>query len=130
MHETSPRNPESLSTALLLTAPSATNTELEMALKESPWALSSASTAAPSKAEDAFDVVLGYRRLRVNSIVILHKCQILGGRKSQMEIPLCKTIDLQVVRLALAIDIEKMKVDFIHGYCPGAVVFYVSTTNI
>ena len=47
-----------------------------------------------------------------------------------MEIPLCRMIGLQVVRPALAIDIEKMKADFIHMYRPGAAVFYVSTTNI
>ena len=38
-------------------------------------------------------------------------------------------ISLQVVRPALAIDIEKMKADFIHGYKPKAAIFYVSTTN-
>ena len=43
---------------------------------------------------------------------------------------LCRMISLQVVRPALAMDIEKMKADFIHGYQPGAAVFYVSTTNI
>ena len=37
-------------------------------------------------------------------------------------------IGLQVVRPALAIDIEKIKADFIHGY--RAAVFYISTTNI
>ena len=38
-------------------------------------------------------------------------------------------ISLQVVRPALAVDIEKMKADFIHGYRPGAAIFYVSTTD-
>ena len=47
-----------------------------------------------------------------------------------MDVPLCRMISLQVVRLALAMDIEKMKADFIHEYRPGAAVFYVSTTNI
>ena len=47
-----------------------------------------------------------------------------------MDVPLCRMISLQVVRPALAMDIEKMKADFIHGYRPGAIVFYVSTTNI
>ena len=42
----------------------------------------------------------------------------------------CRMIGLQVVPPALAIDIEKMKADFIHGYRPGAAVFYVSTMNI
>ena len=46
-----------------------------------------------------------------------------------MNIPLVRMLSLQVVLLALAIDIEKIKADFIHGYKPSAAVFYVSTTN-
>ena len=38
-------------------------------------------------------------------------------------------ITLQVVWPALAKDIGKIKADFVHGYCPRAAVFYVSTTN-
>ena len=38
-------------------------------------------------------------------------------------------ISLQVVCPALAVNIEKMKAYFVHGYRPGAVVFYVSTTD-
>ena len=34
-----------------------------------------------------------------------------------------------MVRPALTVDIEKLKVDFVHGYRPWVVVFYVSTTN-
>ena len=49
--------------------------------------------------------------------------------KAEMNISLVRMLSLQVVRPALAIDIEKMKADFIHGYRPGAIVFYVSTTN-
>ena len=80
--------------------------------------------------ENKFDVVLGHRCLRVNSVEILQNCQILQGRKAQMDVPLYRMISLQVVRLALAMDIEKMKADFIHGYRPRAAVFYLSTTNI
>ena len=80
--------------------------------------------------ENEFDVVLGHKGLRVNSMEILQNCQILQGGKAQMDVPLCRMISLQVVRLALAMDIEKMKADFIHGYRLGAAVFYVSTTNI
>ena len=46
-----------------------------------------------------------------------------------MDIPLCRMIGLQVVRPALVVDIEKLKVDFVHGYRPGAAMFYVSITN-
>ena len=46
-----------------------------------------------------------------------------------MDIPLCQMIGLQVVRPALAVDIEKLKADFVHGYRLGVAVFYVSITN-
>ena len=46
-----------------------------------------------------------------------------------MDIPLYHMIGLQVVRPALTVDIKKLKADFVHGYRPGAAVFYVSTTN-
>ena len=66
----------------------------------------------------------------MNFVEILQNCQILQGGKAQIDVPFCMMINLQVVRPALAMDIEKMKADFIHGYRPGAAVFYVSTTNI
>ena len=78
---------------------------------------------------EAYALVLGHRRLRVNSVQILQKAQAIQGALSQIDIPLCRMISLQVVRPALAVDIEKMKEDFIHGYKPGAAVFYVSTTD-
>ena len=64
----------------------------------------------------------------MNSVEILKKNKMIP-RKSMIDIPLCKMISLQVVQPALQIDIDKMKADFIHGYRPGAVVFYVLTTN-
>ena len=78
---------------------------------------------------EAYALVLGHRRLRVNSIQILQRSQAFQGKFSQIEIPLRRMITLQVVRPTLAKDIEKMKADFVHGYHPGAVVFYVSTTD-
>ena len=65
----------------------------------------------------------------MNSVQILQKAQVFIGDLSQIEIPLCRMISLQVVLPALVVDIEKMKADFIHGYRPGAVVFYMSTTD-
>ena len=65
----------------------------------------------------------------MNSIKILKKNQMFDGTKSQIDIPLCQMLSLQVIWRALAIDIEKMKVDFIHCYHPGAAMFYVSTTD-
>ena len=65
----------------------------------------------------------------MNSVQILQKAQAFNGDLSQIKIPLCWMISLQVVCSALAVDIEKMKADFIHSYRPGATVFYVSTTD-
>ena len=78
---------------------------------------------------EAYALLLGHRRLRVNSVQILQKAHAIQGALSQINIPLCRMISLQVVRPALVVDIEKMKADFIHGYRPGAAVFYVSTTD-
>ena len=78
---------------------------------------------------EAYALVLGYRRLCINSVQILQKAQAIQGGLSQIDIPLCRMISLQVVRLILAVDIKKMKADFIHRYKPGAAIFYVSTMD-
>ena len=78
--------------------------------------------------ERALNVVIRHRRLRVNSVEILKRSEMIP-RKSMIDIPLCRMVSLQVVRPALQINIDKMKANFIHGYQPWAVVFYVSTTN-
>ena len=65
----------------------------------------------------------------MNLVQILQKAQAFNGDLSQIKIPLCWIISLQVVCPALAVDIEKMKADFIHGYRLGVVVFYVSTID-
>ena len=62
-------------------------------------------------------------------MLVLQMTQILKDGRAMMDIPLCRTIGLQVVRLALTVDIEKLKADFMHGYRPWVAVFYVSTTN-
>ena len=87
-------NLESSPAAPLLIAPPARDTGMEMAFTKSLLALALASVAAPLKTEDAFDVVLGDRCLRINSVDKLRRCQILGGRKSHMEISLCRIIGL------------------------------------
>ena len=79
--------------------------------------------------ETEYDVVVRHRRLRVNSVQILQRTQILRGGRAMMDIPLCRMIGLQVVRPTLAVDIEKLKADFVHGYHLGAAMFYVSITN-
>ena len=78
---------------------------------------------------EAYALVLGHKRFRINSIQILQKAQAIQRGLSQIDIPICRMISLQVVRPALAVDIEKMKANFIHGYRPGATVFYVPTTD-
>ena len=63
--------------------------------------------------ERALNVVIGHRRLPVNSVEILKRSEMIP-RKSMIDIPLCRMVSLQVVRPALQIDIDKMKADFIH----------------
>ena len=60
---------------------------------------------------------------------VLQRTKILKDGRAMMDIPLCRMIGLQVGRPALIVDIEKLKVDFVHGYRLGVAVFYVSTTN-
>ncbi len=47
-----------------------------------------------------------------------------------MDIPLCRMVLMQVVRLALQIDITNMKKEFYVGYHLGSQVLYVSLKNI
>ena len=79
--------------------------------------------------ETAYDVILSHRRLRVNSVQVLQKMQILKDGRTMMDIPLYRIIGLQVVRPAHTVNIEKLKANFVHGYWLGATVFYMSTTN-
>ena len=100
---------------------------------EQPQANSPTNDMAANKPstpeETAYDVILSHRRLRVNSVQVLQKMQILKDGRAMMDIPLCRMIGLQVVHSTLTVDIEKLKADFVHGYRPRAAVFYVSTTN-
>ena len=77
--------------------------------------------------ENEYDILLGHTRLCFNSVQILQRAQRFGNSKSEMDIPLCRMLSMQVVRPALASDIEKMKVDFVHGYQPRTAVLYVLT---
>jgi len=47
-----------------------------------------------------------------------------------MDIPLCRMVLMQVVRLALHIDIVNMQKDFYVGYHPSSQVLYVFLKNI
>ena len=46
-----------------------------------------------------------------------------------LHIPLCRLVAMPMVRPTLACDITKLEQEFVAGYCDGAAVFYVSTTN-
>jgi hypothetical protein len=78
---------------------------------------------------EAYELVVRHRRKRVNSVQILKNLECFSGGKSQIDIPLCRMISLQIVRPALENDIMKLQADFIHGYRVGAAVFYVSLTD-
>ena len=47
----------------------------------------------------------------------------------RLHIPLCRLIAMPMVRPTLACDITKLEQEFAGGYCDGATVFYISTTN-
>ena len=82
------------------------------------------AAAEPSEPKEiAYDVILNHRRLRVNSVQVLQRTQILKDGRAMMDIPLYSMIGLQVVRPALTVDIEKLKANFVHGYRPGAADF-------
>jgi hypothetical protein len=70
------------------------------------------------------------RQKRFNLVEVLRNLEIPSGGKAHMNIPLCRMASLQVVRPALINDIQKLQVDFVHGYRVGAVVFYVLLTNM
>ena len=65
----------------------------------------------------------------MNSMQVLQKTEILKDGRAMMDILLYRMIGLQVVHPALTVDIEKLKVDFVHGYRSGAAILYASTTN-
>ena len=64
----------------------------------------SSQLPAPSKLaltlERAYNVVIGHRRLCVNSIEILMRSEMIP-RKSMIDIPLCRMVSLQVFQPAL-----------------------------
>ena len=46
------------------------------------------------KPSEAYALVLGHRRLRVNSVKILQRAQTFRGEHSQIDIPLCRMVSL------------------------------------
>jgi hypothetical protein len=66
---------------------------------------------------------------KVDSIQCIEVMRILPKEVSRLDIPLCRMVYMPLVRPTLAIDIKRLEADFIHGYRPGAPVFYVSICN-
>jgi hypothetical protein len=66
---------------------------------------------------------------KANSIQYIEGMRLSPKEASRFDIPLCRMIYMPLVRPTIAHDIKRLEAEFIHGYRPGASVFYVSTTN-
>ena len=65
----------------------------------------------------------------MDSIQVIESMQISLKDASRFDIPLCRMLYMPLVRPILAIDIKKLEVEFIHGYRPSALIFYVFIYN-
>jgi hypothetical protein len=65
----------------------------------------------------------------VDSIQVIEGMRISPKDALRFDIPLCRMVYMPLVRPTLANDIKKLEAEFIHGYRPGAPVFYVSICN-
>jgi hypothetical protein len=63
---------------------------------------------------------------KLNSIKYIELMRISPKEASCFDIPLCRMVPMPLVRSTLGSDIKRLEVEFSHGYCPGANVFYVS----
>jgi hypothetical protein len=66
---------------------------------------------------------------KANFIQCIEGMKISPKEASRFDIPLCRMIYIPLVRPTLAHDIKRLEAEFIHGYRPGAPVFYVSIYN-
>jgi hypothetical protein len=66
---------------------------------------------------------------KANSIQCIEGMRMLPKEASRFDIPLCRMVYMPLVRPTLTHDIKRLEAEFIHGYRPGAPVFYVSITN-
>ena len=69
------------------------------------------------------------RLQKEDSIDILSDLRMKPEELFRLHIPLCRLIAMPMVRPTLACDITKLEQEFAGGYCDGAAVFYISTTN-
>jgi hypothetical protein len=58
--------------------------------------------------EKAYSVIIQQRLKRFNLVDVLRKLELSPGRRAHMDIPLRRMASLQVVRLALIDDIQKL----------------------
>jgi hypothetical protein len=66
---------------------------------------------------------------KVNSIATIEALRLKPSSLSHMQAPLCRMVPMLIVRPTLSSDLASLEDEFVHGYCKGAVVFYLSITN-
>lgn len=75
-------------------------------------------------------------RQKVNSIATITSLRKQPTSSSRFNNPLCRLIAMPMVHPTMPMvhptmqsDLVKLEQEFVHGYCEGAVVFYVTTTD-
>ena len=66
----------------------------------------------------------------MDSIQCIKRMRISLKEASRFDILLCRMVYMPVVHHILIYDIKRFKVEFTHGYWPGAPMFYVSIYNL
>jgi hypothetical protein len=66
---------------------------------------------------------------KVNSIVTIEALRLKPSSLSRLQVPLCRMVPMPIVRPTLSSDLASLEDEFVHGYCDGATVFYLSITN-
>jgi hypothetical protein len=67
--------------------------------------------------------------LKVNSNKCIDHMWITPKEASRFDIPLCRMINMPLVRPTLTSDIKRLEAEFAHDYRAGVGVFYVSCRN-
>jgi len=66
---------------------------------------------------------------KVNSVASITSLRMKPHAISRLRIPLCRLVQMPMVRPALKCDLIKLEQQYVHGYLEGSSVFYVSITN-
>ena len=69
------------------------------------------------------------KSLKLDFVSQVSSLRLFKSDLSRMKIPLCRLVPMAMVRPTLASDIDKLEMEFVHGYDEGSRVFYVSLTN-